>query len=304
MDLVIMLLILLVIGALIFLVVFSKDYVKAKAKGQLEKDGSVFMFSITGFLGSFFDTLGLGAFAPMTVVFKNFKLVKDGVIPGTLNTAMCIPIIVEALIFVKKVKVDPLTLISMLIAAVVGAVIGAGIVAKLDEKKVQIGMGVALFCVVVIILAGKFGIMPSGGEEIGLRGIKLLIAIAGNFILGALMTLGIGLYAPCMALVYALGMSPIAAFPIMMASCAYLMPAAGIKFIKEGAYNKKATLIITISGIFGVIVAAYIVKSLPLNVVTWLIVGVISYTAFNLLKEGLSTLKIVNQDSNEGIAGF
>ena len=288
MKLVSVLLILLVLGGALFLTVFYKDYLKAKNHGKLEKDGSIPAFSIVGFLLSFLDTLGIGAFAPMTAVFKNFRLVKDGIIPGTLNTAMCIPIIVEALIFVKKVEVEPLTLISMLVAAVAGAVIGAGIVSKLDEKKIQVGMGVALFAVVVIILAGKLGIMPVGGQAIGLKGVKLVIAVVGNFILGALMTLGIGLYAPCMALVYALGMSPISAFPIMMASCAYLMPAASIKFIREGAYNRRATMIITISGIVGVIIAAYIVKALPLNVVSYLVVFVIIYTASKLLREGLS----------------
>ena len=40
-----------------------------------------------------------------------------------------------------------------------------------------------------------------------MRGAKLAIAIGGNFVLGALMTLGIGLYAPCMILVSLLGMS-------------------------------------------------------------------------------------------------
>lgn len=288
MKLVSVLLILLVLGGALFLTVFYKDYLKAKNHCKLEKDGSIPAFSIVGFFLSFLDTLGIGAFAPMTAVFKNFRLVKDGIIPGTLNTAMCIPIIVEALIFVKKVEVEPLTLISMLIAAVAGAVIGAGIVSKMDEKKIQVGMGVALFAVVAIILAGKLGIMPVGGQAIGLKGVKLVIAVVGNFILGALMTLGIGLYAPCMALVYALGMSPISAFPIMMASCAYLMPAASIKFIREGAYNRRATMIITISGIVGVIIAAYIVKSLTLNVVSYLVVFVIIYTASKLLKEGLS----------------
>ncbi|MGL5054700.1 MAG: TSUP family transporter [Fusobacteriaceae bacterium] len=285
MDIVFILLSLLTLGAVIFAVTFFKDYSKAKAEGKLEKEGSTMAFSITGFAINFFDTLGIGGFAPMTAVFKNFNLVKDGIIPGTLNTAMCIPVIAEAIIFIKEVKVEPMTLISMLIAAVAGAVIGAGIVSKLDEKKIQKGMGVALFCVVLIMLAGKLGLMPVGGEAIGLSGTKLAIAVVGNFILGALMTLGIGLYAPCMALVYALGMSPLVAFPIMMASCAYLMPAASMKFIKEGAYNRRATMIITITGVVGVIVAAYLVKSLPLNILTWLVMCVIAYTSIKLLKD-------------------
>lgn len=283
MNLVNVLLSLLVIAAIIFLYYFLVDYKKTKEKNEIEKEGSVVAFSLTGFFVNFFDTLGIGGFAPMTAIFKQFKLVNDRIIPGTLNTTMCIPVMTEALIFIKEVKVDAITLISMLISAVLGAVLGAGIVSKMNEKKVQKWMAVALLAVALIILAGKLNLMPSGGDAVGLRGIKLIVAVGGNFILGALMTLGIGLYAPCMALVYALGLSPIVAFPIMMGSCAFLMPAASIKFIKENAYNRKATMIITISGIIGVIVAAYIVKSLPLNILTWLVLCVIAYTAIKLM---------------------
>jgi len=283
MNLVNILLGLLVVAGSIFLYFFLMDYKKAHAMGEIEKEGSIAAFSLTGFFVNFFDTLGIGGFAPMTAIFKQFKLVNDRIIPGTLNTTMCIPVIAEALIFIKEVKVDSVTLISMIVAAVVGAVFGAGIVSKMDEKKVQKGMALALFTVVIIMIAGKLNMMPSGGDAIGLTGTKLIIAVIGNFILGALMTLGIGLYAPCMALVYALGLSPIVAFPIMMGSCAYLMPAASIRFIKENSYNRKATLIITITGIIGVIVAAYIVKSLPLNILTWLVIGVILYTATKLM---------------------
>ena len=284
-NLVTLLLIGLVLGGTIFLIVFLKDYILSIKNKKIEKEGSIFSFSLIGSFICFIDTLGIGGFAPMTALFKEFKLVKDRIIPGTLNTAMCIPIIVEALIFIKEVKVDSLTLVSMLVAATLGAVIGAGVVSKWNEKKIQAGMALALTGVVVIMLGGKIGVLSEGGKEIGLTGIKLGIAIVGNFILGALMTLGIGLYAPCMALVYALGLSPLAAFPIMMGSCAFLMPFASIKFMKENAYNKKATLIITITGVIGVVIAAYVVKALPLNILSWLIIIVIAYTAIKLFMD-------------------
>ena len=283
MNLANVLLVILVIAGLIFLFFFVQDYRNSYLNGEIEKEGGVVVFSLTGLIINFFDTLGIGGFAPMTVIFRQFKLVNDRVIPGTLNTAMCIPVVVEALIFIKEVKVGSITLVSMIFSAVVGAVFGAGIVSKMSEKKIQRWMAIALFAVVVIMIAGKLGIMPTGGEATRLTGVKLLIAIVGNFILGALMTLGIGLYAPCMALVYSLGLSPIVAFPIMMGSCAFLMPAASIRFIKEDSYNRRATLIITLTGIVGVIIAAYIVKALPLNVLGWLVIVVVSYTATKLM---------------------
>lgn len=276
------LLVLLIIGAVIFGMIFFRDYRSTKKRGELETKGSVTSLGLIGFIVCFFDTLGLGGFAVLTALFKQFKLVKDRIIPGTLNTAMCIPVITQAIIFIEEVHVDITTLISMIVAAVVGAVIGAGIVSKLDEKKVQLGISMALGVVLIIMIAGKLGLISTGGHATGLSGTKLVVAVAGNFLLGALMTLGIGLYAPCMALVYSLGLSPISAFPIMMGSCAFLMPVAGIKFIKEGAYNRRCTMIITLTGILGVVIAAYLVESLPLNLLTWLIMVVIAYTAFRL----------------------
>ena len=99
------------------------------------------------------------------------------------------------------------------------------------------------------------------------------------------MTLGIGLYAPCMALVYALGLSPLVAFPVMMGSCAYLMPAASVKFIKAGAYNRKATLMNIIFGVIGVVIAAYLVTGLSIAMLTKVVIAVVLYTAIKLLRD-------------------
>ena len=54
------------------------------------------------------------------------------------------------------------------------------------------------------------------------------------------MSLGIGLYAPCMILVSLLGMSERTAFPIMMGSCAFLMPVGSLQFIREQCYSLRA----------------------------------------------------------------
>ncbi|MBA4509239.1 sulfite exporter TauE/SafE family protein [Clostridium sporogenes] len=269
---------LLIILTVFFAVAFFRDYIKATKEGNIEKT-NFFALGTVGFITNFFDTLGIGSFAPTTALLKNFKLTQDRTLPGTLNVACTVPVAVEAILFINGIEVEPVTLFSLLIAATVGAVVGAGVVSKLDEKKVQFGMGVALIIVALVMLAGQLKLMPAGGDAVGLHGVKLIVAIIGNFILGALMTLGIGLYAPCMALVYALGMSPKVAFPIMMGSCAFLMPAASLKFVKEGAYDRKASMAITIFGLVGVFIAYYLVKSLPLDILKWLVIVVIIYTA-------------------------
>lgn len=279
--------IILVILAIYFTVIFLKDYVKTVKEGRLEK-GNFFVFGLIGLVVNFFDTLGLGSFAPSTAIFKFTKLVDDRIIPGTLNVANCLPVVAEALIFMTVIKVDITTLIAMIVSATLGAYFGAGFIAKLPKRKVQIGMGSALIVVALFILAGLLNIMPVGGEATGLTGIKLVIGVVGNFILGALMSLGIGIYAPCMALVFALGMSPKVAFPIMMGSCAFLQPVGAAKFVKEGAYNRKASLPINLFGIIGVIIAAFIVKELPLNTLKWLIVFVILFAAAIMFRSAMT----------------
>lgn len=258
---------------------------------NLETGTNLYLNTLFGFITDFLDTLGIGSFAPTTALFRAFKQVQDRVLPGTLNVAHAIPTVVEALAFLTVIKVELVTLVTMIAASIVGAVWGAGIVTKLPERTIRLVMGVALLVTDFFMVAGQFGwIKDLGtGEAIGLSGLKLVIGITVNFILGALMTAGVGLYAPCMALVYMLGMTPIAAFPIMMGSCAFLMPCASVKFIKAGAYNRKAALGIAIGGIFGVLVAAYIVKSLPLNILTWLVIAVIFITALTLIRAGMRT---------------
>ncbi len=255
----------------------------SKNKDKLEKETNFWLSGIIGAFTNFFDTLGIGSFAPTTALLRFTKQVKDRVLPGTLNVSCTLPVLLEAFIFIKVIDVEPITLISMLVAATIGAYVGAGIIAKLPEKVIQVFMGIALLVTAFLMLAGKMEWMPGGGEAIGLTGAKLVIGVVGNFILGALMTAGIGLYAPCMALVYMLGMSPKVAFPIMMGSCAFLMPVASVKFIKEQAYNKKASIAIAIFGLVGVAIAAWIVKSLPLNILMWIVIVVVTYTGATLL---------------------
>ena len=239
-----------------------------------------------GFLTNFLDTLGIGSFATTTAMFRAFKMVPDRVIPGTLNAGHTLPTVVEAFAYMAFIPVDVLTLFSMIGAAVAGSWLGAGVVCKWSKRGVQIGMGLALLVAAVIFFMQQESLFPGGGGEtapLGVRGALLVVAIGGNFILGALMSLGIGLYAPCMILVSLLGMNPTAAFPIMMGSCAFLMPVGSLKFIRERAYAVRAALGLAIGGIPGVLIAAYVVKSLPLRTVKWLVIVVVIYTAITML---------------------
>src|SRR5678815_1009958 len=128
------------------------------------------------------------------------------------------------------------------------------------------------------MLSSQLGILPGGGTALGLNDGKLWFAIIANFGLGALMSLGIGLYAPCMILISLLGMNPTAAFPIMMGSCAFLMPVGSLRFIREQCYSLRAALGLAIGGIPAVLLAAFIVTSIPIYAVRWLVIVVVVYT--------------------------
>jgi uncharacterized membrane protein YfcA len=250
-----------------------------------------------GFATDFLDTLGIGNFATTAAAFKLFRLVPDERIPGTLNVGHTIPVVAEALIYVAIIQVDLVTLVAMIAAAVAGAWLGAGIVARLPRRSIQIGMGLALLVAASLILLTLFGVMQRlTGEALALSGLRLAAAVAGNFVLGALMTLGIGLYAPCMILVSLLGMGPTAAFPIMMGSCAFLMPVGSMRFIRLDRYTLRAALGLTIGGIPGVLLAAFLVTSMPLEYVRWLVVVVVIYTAVMMLRSAATEAESKNRE--------
>ncbi len=250
-----------------------------------------------GAVTNFFDTLGIGSFATTTAIFRLRRLVPDRIIPGTLNVGHTLPTVAQAFIYTSVIPVDVLTLFSMITAAVLGAWLGAGVVAHWPKRTIQIGMGTALLVAAALMLTTQLQtttgrqILPLGGTALGVRGALLVVAVAGNFMLGALMTLGIGLYAPCMILISLLGMNPITAFPVMMGSCAFLMGVGSLRFIRERAYSLPAALGLALGGVPGVLVAAYIVKSLDVGTVRWLVIGVVTYTAVTMLLAAASDRK-------------
>jgi uncharacterized membrane protein YfcA len=255
-----------------------------QGKGRAPGVPSPFEF-LLGFVTNFFDTLGIGSFAPTTAIFKFRRMVPDEKIPGTLNVGHSAPTLMEAFLFIAFVQVDVLTLILMMAASVCGAWFGAGIVGRWPRRKVQIGMGAALLTAAFFFLISNLNIslVPTGTALI-LRGWKLWAGVGGSLALGALMTLGIGLFAPCMILVSLLGMDPKAAFPIMMGSCAFLMPTASARFIRLDSYNPRQALGLAIGGLPGVLIAALIVKSLDLYWVRWLIVVAVTYASVTMLR--------------------
>ncbi|MCQ4056379.1 sulfite exporter TauE/SafE family protein [Aeromonas sp. SG16] len=268
-------------GGLVFIFMLVQACWQKRCNGTFEST-PFWPVALIGGVANFLDTLGVGSFAVKTACYKQFRLIDDRLLPGTLNGQCVLPTVTQSLIFVGAVAVEPLTLISMMIAAAAGAAWGARHVASFDRQTIRLVMAVSLLVVAGLIFAGLLGLFPVGGEAMGLSGYKLVIALIGNFIFGVLMNVGIGLFAPCMTLVYLLGMNPLAAFPIMMGSTAVLSVFSAGTFIRKGAFDAKAVLAVAIFGPIGVVLAAMLVKSMDMAMLKWLVAFIVIYTSWTM----------------------
>ena len=270
-----------------FTVAYVAVFVASLRRANFPKPSAAHL--ATGFVTNFFDTLGIGSFATTTAIFKFRRMVPDELMPGTLNAGHTLPTIFQAFIYVSAIGVDITTLTLLIAGAVTGAWFGSGLVTKLSRRAVQFCMGGALLVAAAAMLARQFDLFPVGGEALGLDGWRLAAGVAGNFFFGAIGTLGIGFYAPCMTMVSLLGMNPVAAFPIMMGSSAFLMPVASMRFVWSRAYLAPVAVGLALGGLAGVPLAAFVVKSLPLTALRWLVVLTVLYAAVLMLRSALAS---------------
>jgi uncharacterized membrane protein YfcA len=274
---------LLLAGLLVVVLAFAAAWWRAFSRNRPPHGRPGAGTALVGFVTLFFDTLGIGNFAPTTAIFKMTGMVPDALIPGTMNVGSAIPVAIEAFAFVTMVAVDPTTLWVLVPLGFAGAWLGAQVVSRLPARPIQLGMGIALFVGAVFMIATNLQLIPGGGDAIGFSGGTLVFAAALNFVLGGLNALGIGSYAPSLLAFSLLGMHPRAAFPIMMGSAAYMLNACGIRFAGAGRFDGAAALALTLGGIPGVLIAAYVVKSLPLEALRWLVACVVLYASVSML---------------------
>jgi uncharacterized membrane protein YfcA len=238
-----------------------------------------------GVVTDFLDTLGIGSFAPTTALFKFRGAPADELIPGTLNVGHNSSAFLETVLFVTAVTVEPVLLACMVGSAAAGAWLGAGLVSRLPRRTIQLFMGVALLVAAFFFILKNLGALEvAGGTAFALGGWRFALAVGVSFVLGALMCIGIGNYAPLMIMLALLGMHPLAAFPIMMASDGILQPVASLGFFRSGRFAHGPSLGLIIGGVVGVLIAFYIVKHLPLTAMRWLVIVVVSYAAVSMLR--------------------
>jgi uncharacterized membrane protein YfcA len=239
-----------------------------------------------GAVTNFFDTLGIGSFATTTAWIKFRHMVPDSFIPATLNAGHAVPTIVQSAIYlvILGVHVDPVLLAACIAAAVLGSLIGVPLVVRASVQLVQGIVGVALLIAAALYAMSNLALFPIGGTASALPPAQMAIAISVHFLLGALMAFGIGLYAPSLILLSLLGLDPRLAFPIMASACAFLMPATGFSFVKSSRIDLRIVIGLAIGGIPATIIAALIVKEMPIVWLRWGVVVVVLYAAFLLLR--------------------
>ena len=243
---------------------------------------------LIGFVTNFFDTLGIGSFATTTAAFRLMRRVPDEHIPGTLLVGHALPVIAQALIFITVVEVNPTQMVILIASCVAGGWVGAGVVASISRRAIQFAMGGALLAAAMLMLIGMVGLVPAGGTATTFPPQAFAIAVVISIVLGALLTVGIGNYAPSLIIFSLLGMDPRAAFPIMMGSGAFVATIAGVRFVARGRFDRRAALGLALGGIPGVFVAAWFVRSLPLDALRWVVLIVVIYSAVSLLKAALT----------------
>lgn len=258
-------------------------YVLFTDKKKDDKKINNVQLSISSYVIFFLSGLGMSDFALSSALYNKLKWVKIEELTGTINVQTILPTAVISIFMLTSVKVDPTTLIVLLIAQSIGAIIGPKLYFKTNiaaiKKIVAIGLVIAAFMIVAV----QMHWIPSNGTAYGLTGAKLWISAGLFFVYGILSNFGIGCYALIMATTYFMGMNPLAAFPIMMANVAIASPLSATQFIKHKLYNKQISVVCSLIGILGTVTTSFFITNIDTNLLKWLVVIVLIYTSYTML---------------------
>lgn len=261
-----------------------RDLVKHKQE-TIAEAASAKILPFSSMIIFFLSTLGISDFAISTALYPKLKWTDIKKLPGTLNTQCTIPVTIMALAYIQSIQVSLVTLVVCIVSQVLGSYCGAKVSVKLPAAKLKISIGLGMIIAALIILGGKFGILPVGGDATALTGLRLVIAALALFVFGALNNIGIGSYALTMITIYLLGLNPAVAFPIMMGAAAFSIPVGSIQFIKSGDYSRKITFFTSTFGVVGVLCAVFIITSLNVSMLQWFVAFILIYSAYGMLKQ-------------------
>ena len=272
----------LLLAILAFLVILARA---AIAKGTVPSVEALGLGAIV----SFFDTLGIGSFAPSTAWIKFRKLVPDRLIPPTLVVGLGPPAMAESIIFLilLGVKVDAVLLFGSAIAVLLGGLVGAPLVARARVWIVQLVVAIGLLLAATAYAMTNLHLMPGGGTAAGLSPVLTVVAIVASFGFGILLNFGVGNYAPTLVMLSLMGMDPRLCFPVMASGAALRSAGAGIRHIQFGQMDLRIVIGLAIGGIPAVLVAAFIVKEMDVEVLRWLVLVVVLYAAVIMVRAAM-----------------
>jgi uncharacterized membrane protein YfcA len=241
---------------------------------------------LVGVIVNFFDALGIGSFAPTAAWLKFRRLVPDGLIPQTMLVGLTPPSIVEAIIFLWLLggKIDAPLLVGCVLALLLGGLVGVPLVTRARVWVVQLVVANALLISAAAFAMKNLDLIPGGGTASSLPLTVMLIAITANFVFGILVNFGVGNFAPSLVMFGLMGLDPHYAFPIMAGGAAMMGSAASTRHLQIGKIDLRIVLGLAIGGIPAVIVAALMVKSMPINPLRWLVCVVVLYAAAVMLR--------------------
>ncbi len=230
---------------------------------------------------NFFDTLGIGSFAPTTAWLKFRRLVPDRLIPPTMVTGLTPPAMAQSIIFFIFFSgvVDPLLLVGCALATMIGGIVGAPLVARARVWIVQLTVAIGLALAAGAYAMANLHLFPAGGHAAALPLAPTLAAIAASFGFGILANFGVGNYAPTLVMFSLMGLEPRLCFPIMAAGGSLMGAGASIRHLAIGQIDLKVVLGLAIGGIPSVLVAALLIKEMPIDILRWLVFVVVVYTA-------------------------
>ncbi len=242
-----------------------------------------------GAVVNFFDTLGIGSFAPTAAWFKFRRTVPDRLIPPTMIVGLTPPVMAESIIFLilLGVFVDPFLLFGCAIATMLGGIVGAPLVAKARVWIVQLTVAVGLILAGAAYAMTNLHLFPGGGTATGLPFAQTMVAILASFGFGILANFGVGNYAPTLVMLSLMGMDPRLCFPIMATGGSLMGAGASVRHFKIGEVDLRIVLGLALGGIPAVVFAAFIVKEMPLDMLRWLVLVVVLYAAAVMFRAAL-----------------
>jgi uncharacterized membrane protein YfcA len=242
---------------------------------------------LIGAVTNFLDTLGISSFATILAWLKLRTSLAPRLIPCTMIVACTIPTIVQSVIFLVLlgVHVDPMLLVGYALALLAGGLIGARLVSRVPVWIVQGIVGVALLIAAALYALSNLHMMPPGGLAASLPLPLMAVVFTAALMMGVLINFGVGHYAPSMMILSLMGLDPRLAFPIMATAGALTVAVVGARHIRTGIADIRIALGLTLGGVPAILLAALIVKTMPLEALRWLIIAVVTYTATVMLRE-------------------